>query len=208
MEERKILSPTQTGYRKHRSTEDQLAPIAQEIDNAFQEKKKVVSVFFDLTTAFDKVWREGLLLKILESGVSGKMYRWIQCFLHHRSARVKLDGYLSKSVKMREGVPQGGVISPTLFLLYINNITTVLPRHVSNTLYADDLAVWSASEYTTSSAYRIQEAVNKVEQWTNDWGLQIGEVKTQATVFSLSTSKAKVVIKFGNKTPDSHGSHT
>ena len=91
LEEQKILSPTQTGYRKHRSTEDQLALVAQEIENAFQEKKKVVSVFFDLTKAFDKVWRGGLLLKILESGVSGRMYRWNQCFLHDRSARVKLD---------------------------------------------------------------------------------------------------------------------
>ena len=123
----------------------------------------VLFFVFDLTKAFDKVWREGLLLKILESGVSGRMYRWIRCFLHHRSARIKLDGHLSKSMKMREGVPQGGVISPTLFLLYINNITTVLPRHVSNTLHADDLAVWSAFEYTASSAYRIQEAVNKIE---------------------------------------------
>ena len=201
LEERKILSPTQTGYRKHRNTEDQLALIAQEIENAFQEKKKIVYVFFDLTKAFDKVWREGegLLLKVLESGVSERMYRWIRCFLHDRSARVKLDGSLSRSVKTR-GVPQGGVISPTLFLLYINNITTVLPRHVFNTLHADDLAVRSAYEYTTSSAYRIQEAVNKVEQWTNDWGLQISEVKTQATVFSLSTSKEKVTIKLGDKT--------
>ena len=94
----------------------------------------------------------------------------------------KLDGHLSKSVKMR-GVPRGKVISQTLFLLYISNITTVLPRHVSNTLHADDLAVWSSSEYITSSAYRIQEAVNKAEQWTNDWGLQISEVKTQFTSF-------------------------
>ena len=73
-------------------------------------------------------------------------------------------------------------------------------RHVSNTLHADDLAVWSASEYTTSSAYRIQEAVNKIEQWTNDWGLQISEVNAQATVFSLCTSKEKVAIKLGDKT--------
>ena len=198
-EEQKILSPTQTGYRKHRSTEDQPALIAHEIENAFQEKKKVVPVFFNLIKAFDKVWREGLSLKILESGVSGRMYRWIRCFLHDRSARVKLDGHLSKSVKMR-GVPQGGVISPKLFLLYINNITTVLPRHFSNTLHADDLAVSSASKYTTSSTYRIQEAVKEVEQWTNDWGLQISEVKTQVTVFSLSPSKEKVTIKLGDKT--------
>ena len=52
-----------------------MALIAQEIQNAFKEKKKVVSVFFDLTKAFDKVWREGLLLKIFESGVFGRMYR-------------------------------------------------------------------------------------------------------------------------------------
>ena len=75
---------------------------------------------------------------------------------------------------------------------------TVFPRHVSNTLHADDLSVWSASEYTILSADRIQEAVNKVDQWTNDLGLQISEVKTQATVFSLSTSKEKVAIKLGN----------
>ena len=81
-----VLSQTQTGYRKHRSTEDQLALIAQEIENAFQERKKVVAVFFDLTKAFDKVWREGLLLNVLQSQVSGKMYKWIRCYLQDRSA--------------------------------------------------------------------------------------------------------------------------
>ena len=69
---------------ENRSTEDQLALIAQEIENAFQEKKKVVAVFFDLTKAFDKVWREGLLLKVLQSRVSGRMYKWIRCFLQDR----------------------------------------------------------------------------------------------------------------------------
>ena len=145
--------------------------------------------FFYLTKAFDKVWREGLRSKILDSSVSGRMYRWIRCFLHDRPARVKMDGHLSKSVKMR-GVPLGGVISLTSFLLYINNITTVLPRNVTYTLHADDLAVWSASEYTTSSAYRFQETVNKVEQWTNDRGFQTSELKTQAT-FSPSPPPKK-----------------
>ena len=105
LKDNNVLSQTQTGYRKYRSTEDQLALIAQEIENAFQEKKKVVAVFFDLTKAVDKVWREGLLLEVLQSRVSGRMYKWIRCFLQERSARVKLDGYMSESVKMREGVP-------------------------------------------------------------------------------------------------------
>ena len=194
-------SYTQTGYRKYRSTDDQLALIAHEIENAFQEKKKVVAVFFDLTKAVDKVWREGLLLKVLQSRVSGRMYKWIRCFLQERSARVKLDGYMSESVKMREGVPQGCVILPTFFLLYINNITTIIPRHVSNTLHADDFAVWSAADHTTSAAYRIQEAVTRIQQWTDKWGLQISKLKTQATVNFLATLKEKITLKLGDRTP-------
>ena len=91
---------------------------------------------------------KGLLLKVLQSRVWGRMYKWIHCFLQDRSARVKLDGYMSESFKMREGVPQGGVISPTLFLLYIN----ILPRQMSNTVHADDHAVCSTADNTTSAA--------------------------------------------------------
>ena len=134
---------------------------------------------------------------MLQDGVSGRMYKWIRYFLHDRSSRVKVDGHLSDSVKMREGVPQGGVVSPTPFLVYINN-TTVIPRHVSNTLHADDLAIWSSAKYTTSAASRIQDAASKVHKWTHDWGLQINQVKAQSTVFSLSTIQEQVKIKLGD----------
>ena len=63
------LAPSQTGYRRHRSTEDQLMLISQEIENAFQRKEKVVSVFFDLSKAFDEVWKEGLLQKMSQLGI-------------------------------------------------------------------------------------------------------------------------------------------
>ena len=106
LESNKVLSDTQTGYRKHRNTEDQLLLLAQDIENAFQQKEKVVSVFFDVSKAFDRVWKEGLLLKVRQSGIGGKMFTWIKSFLHKRSARVALDNQLSVSVKMREGVPQ------------------------------------------------------------------------------------------------------
>ena len=66
----------------------------------------------------DKVWREGLLLKLLNKKVEGKMFRWIQDFLQRRTARVKLDGKVSHRVTMEQGVPQGGVISPTLSSLH------------------------------------------------------------------------------------------
>ena len=73
-------------YRKFRSTEDQLANLAQNIENAFQEKKKVLAVFFGLSNAFDKVCKEGLLVKLLRTGVRHKMYMWIQHFMFGRTA--------------------------------------------------------------------------------------------------------------------------
>ena len=199
LESNSVLASTQTGYRQFRSTEDQLALLTQEIEDAFQEKKKVLAVFFDLSKAFDKVWKEGLLLKLLRAGVHGKMYKWLSDFLFNRTARVKLDGTISRQVKLREGVPQGGVVSPTLFLVYINDITTTVPRHVSNTLHADDFAVWCAEEHTTTAVHRIQNTINEVCSWTERWALQLNTTKTVSTLFTLSTAKEKVSLRLNNQ---------
>lgn len=195
LEARNILSPTQTGYRKFRNVEDQLALLTQDIESSFQEKKKTLAVFFDLSRAFDKVWREGLMLKLLRAGVRNNMYMWIQHYLFNRSARVKLDGFHSKKVKLREGVPQGGVLSPTLFLLFINDITDTIRKHVSNSLHADDLAAWTSSEHTSTATYRLQEVINNIAAWTEEWGLELNTTKTTTTLFSLSTVKEQVNLK-------------
>ena len=84
-ESNSVLSPTQTGYGKFRSTEDQLAHLVQNIEDAFQEKK-VLAVFFGLSNPFDRVWKEGLLVKLLRTGVRCKMHMWIQHFLFARTA--------------------------------------------------------------------------------------------------------------------------
>ena len=193
LESKNLISKTQTGYRKYRNTEDQLAYLTQCVENAFQEKKRVLAVFFDLTSAFDKVWKRGLLYKIANLGVNSRMYGWIKSFLLHRTARVKSDNILSRQFTLKEGVPQGGVLSPTLFLIYIDDIMDAIRRHVCNSLHADDLAIWTASEYTTSARVRIQETVNDIDKWTKDWGLVINTRKTCATLFSLSPKKEKSV---------------
>ena len=120
---------------------------------------------------------------------------WIQHFLFARTARVKLDGILSKKVCLFEGVPQGGVLSPTLFLVYINDVLTTLSKRVSNTLHADDLAIWNASEHTTTATYRIQEAISDISKWTLDWGFEINTSKTNSTLFSLSSSKEQIKLR-------------
>nr|KAG5701253.1 hypothetical protein BaRGS_020615 [Batillaria attramentaria] len=199
LESNNLITKEQTAFRKNRNTEDQLVYLAQSIENAFQEKKKVVATFIDLSKAFDKVWKDGLLLKLLTAGIAGRMFNWIKSFLCHRTARVKLDSSLSHTVKIREGVPQGGVISPTLFVVFINDITSSLSRHISRALHADDFAMWNASESTSSATVRMQEALNTTSKWATDWCVTINSQKTVATCFSLSNTKETLRLTINNQ---------
>ena len=81
----------------------------------------------------------------------------ISSFLHHRVARVKLDGSLSREIRLSEGVPQGRVLSPTLFLLYVNDIVNTLPPRVTYSLHVDDLAAWASAEHTSTATHVMQE---------------------------------------------------
>lgn len=189
LEDRETLSPEQAGYRQHRSTEDQITYIAQNIEDAFQDKKHTLAVWLDMEKAFDKVWKDGLKLKLRRCGVSGKMFTWISQYLHNRQARVQLQGHKSKKKHLRQGVPQGGVLSPTLFLIFIDDIIKELPRGVRGAIYADDLVLWCSEEYTTTAQVRLQAALNKIETWTKDWLVSINTTKTTFTVFSLSSKK-------------------
>ena len=189
LEKNDLLSPIQSGFRRHRGTEDQIAYLTQDVEDAFQKKMKTLAVFVDLKSAFDKVWKEGLLIKLLRKQVCGKMFAWIENYLFQRTARVKLGGHLSNLVKLREGVPQGGVISPTLFVIFIDDIADQLTCHIPRALHADDLAVWTSAEHATTVACRMQTALNSISSWAHEWMVTINKTKTEATMFSLSPKK-------------------
>ena len=141
------------------------------------------------------------MLKLLREGVHGKMYKWLINFLFNRTARVKVDGMISKQVKLRQGATQVGVVLPTLFLVYISdNISdTTVPRRVSNTLHADDFAIWCAEEHTTTVVHRTQNTINMMCIWTESWTLQLNTAKTVSTLFTLSTATEKVSLELNNQ---------
>ena len=198
LETNSLLTQEQGGFRRYRSTEDQIAFITQEIEDGFQEKKHTTIVWVDLEKAFDKVWEEGLILKLTKNNISNRMLNWVKEYVSNRKATVRMHGYRSNTVPIKNGVPQGGVLSPTLFLIYINDIKESLPRKVKCSMYADDLALISTEEYVGTSKFRLQDSLKQLQKWTDSWGMKVNANKTQYTIFTLSTKQKEIKLTFGN----------
>ncbi|BFZ12962.1 hypothetical protein BsWGS_16001 [Bradybaena similaris] len=115
------------------------------------------------------------------------MLHWIRNYLLGRHARVKLQGMKSKKVKIFEGVPQGGVLSPTLFIIFIDDLPKLFTPYIHRALHADDLALWTQSEYLGVAKVRMQEVINHADKWDKSWGVEINKSMTVTTLFTLST---------------------
>ena len=102
-------------------------------------------------------------------------------------------------MKIREGVPQGGVISPTLFIIFIDDICDQLSSHIPWALHADDLALWTKAEQVTTAAIRMQEAMNLISDWAKEWLVMINRTKTEATCFSLSPKREEFILQINGQ---------
>ena len=148
LEKNQLLDDVQAGFRKGCRTEDQLFRFVQSTIDGFQNGKSTIAVFIDLQQAYDRVWRKGLLIKMRNMGIHGKMLKWIQSFLNNRTIQTTVDGATSSKKTLEEGLPQGSALSCTLFLIFINDLPPVLNIHKA--LFADDLVIWTTEKYPTS----------------------------------------------------------
>ena len=195
LETNNLIAKEQAGFRQSRSTEDQAASFAQKVEDGFQEKQDTLAVWIDMEKACDKVWKDSLRLKLRKNGISGCMYRWLSQCLENSKARVQLNGCCCRKKTLREGVPQGGVLSPTLFLIYSNDIMKDMHPRIQGAMYADDLVLWRAEESIYVAKNRIQQSLDVLYEWTKRWMVRLNADKTTYSVFSLSLTKRKLCSK-------------
>ena len=135
-----ILSDHQSGFRHKDSTINQLLIIYDTIMKNLDEGKDVIFIFCDVSKAFDRVWHRGLLYKLQKYGIKNNLLNWFHSYLSDRRQRVCIDGYHSTWKSINAGVPQGSILGPYLFLLFINDIVDVVSNKIK--LFADDTSLY------------------------------------------------------------------
>ena len=194
------FSKLQAGFRKGRGCEDQVLRITQAIEDAFNQtpRQSSVLVLLDFSKAYDTVWREKLLTSMLDKGVPPVYVQWLYRFLQNRQARVRYDGTLGKSKQILQGLPQGSVLAPLLFLFYINNLADILPDFNVNAMFADDVSILAPATTPGEAVSKAQEAVDVVVKWSGEWKLNLNAEKSEASFFTTAPQemsfRPKIVI--------------
>ena len=159
LEEHDIVYQLQHGFRSKISTETQFFTFIHELSQNLDRKKQTDLAILDFSKAFDKVPHSRLALKLNHYGVRGNARNWISAFLSNCSQRVVLEGDNSDTVQLTSGVPQGSVLGPILFLIYINDLSNGISSGVR--LFADD-AIASRTMSDPSDFQTLQGDLNKL----------------------------------------------
>ena len=183
LESRDLLPKLQFGFRKMKSTTDALVRLSSDILTAFEQRNSVLCVFFDIEKAYDTTWKHGILEEIHGFGIRGSLPIFLKNFLAYRRFVVKVGNSVSREHIQEQGVPQGSVLSCTLFSVAINGILKTLPATVQASLYVDDFMLYVTGKHLPSLERRLQVAINNVEKWTLTRGYNFSHDKTKCIHF-------------------------
>ena len=198
LEENDLLSQYQFGFRSGRSVSNQLLYTYDYVTRAYDGGLSVDVIFFDFRKAFDVVNHTLLLRKLSCIGVGGYLLGWLRDYLQNRQMKVVVHGSQSQQRNVCSGVPQGSVIGPLLFLIYINYVVSQLSCKFC--LFADDLKLYlassrSKSEYA-SSHMKLQNDINLLHRTSVSWGLSFSVGKCVRMNFCRNFLDAPVPISY------------
>ena len=187
LESNNIITETQHGFRSGRSCFTQLLDHMENIFQNLQENKEVDVIYLDYAKAFDKVDHEILLAKLRKLGIKGKLLQWIRDFLsENRFQTVLVNGKRSFLASVLSGVPQGSVLGPLLFLVYINDLVNTI-QHSKISSFADDTKISRAIEFETDMAL-LQDDLNKVIKWSMENNMDLHEDKFEVINYKVNSS--------------------
>lgn len=153
------------------------------IKEAFLHKDHLLAVFFDITKAFDTIWKYKILKTLHHLHIRGNILHFIQNFLNNRNFMVRIENTLSSSYPLDNGVPQNTVLSPTLFNIATNDLPQTIPPLVSKSLFADDICIFVRCRDSTVGEKLLQQTTNQIHLWSLNNGLNFSHAKSTAVHF-------------------------
>ena len=189
LERHNILNDCQHGLRAKRSCETQILTLYHELAASLDKKIQIDMIILDFSKAFDRVPHQCLLKKVHHCGIRGTTYHWISSFLNSRTQQVLVEGQSSEKVPVVSGVPQGSVLGPVLFLIFIND----LPDNINSRtrLFADDCILYR--QITSETDQRLlQEDLDRLATWEKTWGMEFHPQKCSV----MRISRARVARNF------------
>ena len=187
MRDNNLLSSLQSGFIPGDSSVNQLTFLYNTFCKAIDSGKEVRAVFCDISKAFDRVWHAGLLYKLRAAGVTGEVLAWFKSYLSNRRQRVVIPGATSDWVFIRAGVPQGSILGPLLFLLYINDIVLEIKSNIR--LFADDTSLFIIVDDPTEAANVLNDDLSKITRWAGMWLVSFNAAKTNSLLLTRKINK-------------------
>lgn len=180
--EKEILQDEQFGFRSKHSTNHALINIITEITNGLNRKESTSMVLLDVEKAFDTVWIDGLVFKLIKHKISPYLIKIIQNYLSNRKIIVYLDDFCSNEKLVSAGVPQGSLLGPLLFIIYISD----MPKNQSTKLsiFADDTSILSTDKSPKQATQNIQNHLNELQDYFTTWKIKINANKTEQITFT------------------------
>jgi len=179
-----LISMAQHGFVKNRSCTTNLLEYLQEVMKRLDNGKSMDVVYLDFAKAFDKVLIARLLKKVENMGVEGAVLGWVKSWLTDRKQRVQVDGARSSWRQVLSGVPQGSVLGPVLFVIFINDLEEEVRAGKGLKMFADDTKVGQdVSE--PGGTQELQETLDKLWKWVSDWGMAFNVEKCHVVHFGI-----------------------
>ena len=182
-----IITPFQSGFQTGDSTVNQLLHMYNDFAKALDEGKEVRVVFLDISKAFDKVWHKGLIFKLQSIGISGNLLEWFTDYLANRKQRVCLNGHASSWKTPNAGVPQGSILGPLLFIIYINDIVNHIRTNIR--LFADDTTLYEIIDDPLLTGININIDLRTIMSWAKTWLVMFNSIKTESFIASKKRIK-------------------
>ena len=180
-----LISIHQSGFTPGDSTVNQLVQIYHLLCEALDKKKDVRIVFFDISKAFDRVWHKGLLFKLKANGIEGPLLTWFENYLTNRKQRVVVGSCASEWGTIKAGVPQGSVLGPLLFLIYINDITSEVTSNIK--LFADDTTIYVTVDDPAQASDQLNRDLDSISNWAHQWLVTFSPPKTESMLITFKT---------------------